>query len=262
MKTSTLVDMLEMRGWSALDAVERKGARAALRALVLSLPFGSGEGYATVGQVALRAGYASRHYVADMLADLEGIGLVSWRRGGVYYGAPVPSYFRVNKQMLADLVNASLERCQERLERMRVEVRRRLARYRHVRYLAAKKRQRPPLDFLGKQGRSRFPQGTVTAHPSPLRGESRSGSHPRPVSSAPSGSRTRPAAARPAADASGGGRRPLPSDMLVVRVSRVEPMSNPPPAVAAARAAAAAAVAGCQERKRRAYERAVHPRVP
>ncbi|MDU6810518.1 MAG: hypothetical protein E6423_17430, partial [Clostridium sp.] len=76
MKTSTLVDMLEMRGWGALNDVGRKGTRATLRALVLSLPFGTGEGYATVPQIAYKAGYSSRHWVGEMLADLEGIGLI------------------------------------------------------------------------------------------------------------------------------------------------------------------------------------------
>ena len=96
-----------MRGWGALNDVGRKGTRATLRAVILYLPFGSGEGYATVPQIAYKAGYSSRHWVGEMLADLEGIGLITWRRGGVYHGEPVPSYFRIDKQLLADLVNSA-----------------------------------------------------------------------------------------------------------------------------------------------------------
>ena len=266
MKTSTLVDMLEMRGWGALNDVGRKGTRATLRALVLSLPFGSGEGYATVPQIAYKAGYSSRHWVGEMLADLEGIGLITWRRGGVYHGEPVPSYFRIDKQLLADLVNSAREQCEAELQAMRVKMRARLAKWRHLRYIAPKTRKPRPDISQTPQGQTASSQSTVTGHPTPQGGEA-----PTRVPHPPTDSPTRErSASRPAlpdgpargrdgtpahpislmrkvAAMAGPRRRVTPAARAVMPWQDPRPMPNPSPAVLAARAAAADA-AGARRR--------------
>ena len=266
MKTSTLVDMLEMRGWGALNDVGRKGTRATLRALVLSLPFGSGEGYATVPQIAYKAGYSSRHWVGEMLADLEGIGLITWRRGGVYHGEPVPSYFRIDKQLLADLVNSAREQCAAELQAMRVKMRARLAKWRHLRYIAPKTRKPRPDISQTPQGQTTSSQSTVTGHPTPQGGEAparvphppldspthdRSASRPHRPDEPARGRADTPAhplsLMRKVAAMAGPRRRVTPAARAVMPWQDLRPMPDPSPAVLAARAAAADA-AGARRR--------------
>ncbi|WP_172193251.1 hypothetical protein [Actinomyces faecalis] len=268
MKTSTLVDMLEMRGWGALNDVGRKGTRATLRALVLSLPFGSGEGYATVPQIAYKAGYSSRHWVGEMLADLEGLGLVTWRRGGVYHGEPVPSYFRINKQLLADLVNSAREQCAEELAAMRVKMRAHLAKWRHLRYIAPKTRKPRPDISQAPQGQTASSQSTVTGHPTPQGGEAPVSGGPHTLTT-PSDKRSasrahcpdEPARGRDGTPAhpislmrkvaamAGPRRRVTPAARAALPWQDPRPMPDPSPAVLAARAAAADAAAAGARRK-------------
>ena len=270
MPLSRLVAWLRRQGWGALDAPRQGGLRSVVTALGDVLDDVTGEGDTTVEQVAAAAGLRER-WTRETLYLLEDLGVITWRRGGVRYGRPCPSRIRVSKRTLCLLIEGAQETRTRALIEHAVRTRQRLAAFLRRRWLV--RHRRPQAQVVAGPARPAPVQAGVavslgsvhaaaSAYPSPVGGEPVGGSPHPLVSSAPSGDRTRPAAARPSADGTGGGRRPLPSDMPVVRISRVEPMSSPPPAVAAARAAAAAAVAGCQERKRRAYERAVHPRVP
>ena len=227
------------------------------------------------GAVAAAAGLRER-WTRETLGLLEDLGVITWRRGGVRYGRPCPSRIRMSKRTLCLLIEGAQETRTRALIEHAVRTRRRLQAFLRRRWLV--RHRRPQAQVVAGPARPATGTGqaavagvavslgsvhaAASAYPSPVGGEPVGGSPHPLVSSAPSEDRTRPAAARPAADASGGGRRPLPSDSPVVRISRIETMISPPPAVAAARAAAAAAVAGCQERKRKTYERAVHPRVP
>ncbi len=253
------MDMLEMRGWGALNDVGRKGTRATLRALVLSLPFGSGEGYATVPQIAYKAGYSSRHWVGEMLADLEGLGLITWRRGGVYHGEPVPSYFRIDKQMLADLVNSAREQCAAELAAMRVRMRKRLEKWRWRRYIAARKRRPREGENAAITTQTASSHGTVTGHPTPQGGEAPA-RVPHPPTDSPTRERSasrpdlpdEPARTRPGTPAgrssvlgriaalAGTIDRP---HAVTARQAPLRLMPDPSPAVLEARAAAAAAAA-------------------
>nr|DAR47456.1 MAG TPA: helix-turn-helix domain protein [Caudoviricetes sp.] len=270
MPLSRLVAWLRRQGWGALDAPRQGGLRSVVTALGDVLDDVTGEGDTTVEQVAAAAGLRER-WTRETLGLLEDLGVITWRRGGVRYGRPCPSRIRMSKRTLCLLIEGAQETRTRALIEHAVRTRQRLAAFLRRRWLV--RHRRPQAQVVAGPARPAPVQAGVavslgsvhaaaSAYPSPVGGEPVGGSPHPLVSSAPSGDRTRPAAARPSADASGGGRRPLPSDSPVVRISRVEPMSNPPPAVAAARAAAAAAVAGCQERRRQTYERAVHPRVP
>jgi hypothetical protein len=63
-------------------------------------------GKATVAQIAGRSPYSTR-WVAQGLRDLEHLGLLEWDRGTIVRGKAVPSRFRLDKRLIADLVNAA-----------------------------------------------------------------------------------------------------------------------------------------------------------
>lgn len=102
-----LLDTLKRQGWGPLSGRPWKGLRAVLAGLAARLPYGAAQGATTIEQVAAAAGYGLR-WTRQCLNDLESFGLISWERGGVRYGRPVPSFFRIDKAMLAELVELSL----------------------------------------------------------------------------------------------------------------------------------------------------------
>lgn len=122
MPLDLLVTKLERSGGGGLS----KRQRAALRGLTLLLPHGSAAGLATAGQVGAVVGYSGR-WMREGLADLEDLGLVEWHRGGVVDGAPQPSVFRVAKDVLCDLIRRGAEAFAVAAEKVRREVRARLA---------------------------------------------------------------------------------------------------------------------------------------
>jgi hypothetical protein len=63
----------------------------------------SGEGEATLFQIACASGYTERTTRAA-LKDLEALGLIEWDRGGIYRGKPIPSFFRIVKKKLVALI--------------------------------------------------------------------------------------------------------------------------------------------------------------
>ncbi len=99
MPLPVLLDKLARRGWPGLD--RRHGN--VLRALCAVLPHRSAEGKATAYQLADAAGYSSR-WTRDTLAELEALGVITWHRGGVRQGKPLPSLFRVVKRRLVELL--------------------------------------------------------------------------------------------------------------------------------------------------------------
>lgn len=176
MKTSTLVGMLDRRGWAGTGL--RAGQRMALRALVELLPYGSGTGRATTAQVADAAGWAQARTASRHLAALAEAGIIQWVRGHVSHGTPVPSWFRIDKDLLASLANAAVQPHRERLARRRTATRARLSCLSHVRRILSK----TPHDVTEFrkvwQGKEAGSQGAQNADLTPRRGESRSGSHP------------------------------------------------------------------------------------
>nr|DAM55037.1 MAG TPA: transcriptional regulator [Caudoviricetes sp.] len=176
MKTSTLVGMLDRRGWAGTGL--RAGQRMALRALVELLPYGSGTGRATTAQVADAAGWAQARTASRHLAALAEAGIIQWVRGYVDHGTPVPSWFRIDKDLLATLANAAVEPHRERLARRRTETRERLACLSHVRRILSKT-PNAIIEFRKVwQGQTGGLHGARNADLTPRRGETRSGSHP------------------------------------------------------------------------------------
>lgn len=102
----SLLLSLRRAGWGDLTGREWQGLRSTLDGLASLLPHGSGEGWATAEQVATSAGLSSR-WVRTRLAQLEAMGVIEWRRGGIVAGKPAPSWFRIAKRVLVELIRAA-----------------------------------------------------------------------------------------------------------------------------------------------------------
>lgn len=100
----SLVRSLSRQGWGPLHGRAMKGRANVLRALSDAVVDDqSGEGRATLWQVAQHAGMSARH-ARRCLNTLEDLGLVVWWRGGLYMGKTVPSRFKVVKTALVGLI--------------------------------------------------------------------------------------------------------------------------------------------------------------
>jgi hypothetical protein len=102
----SLMTSLSRAGWGDLAGREWQGVRTTLHALVDRLPHRSGEGVSTAEQVAASTGLSLR-WTRRCLQALEDLGLIEWRRGGIAYGKPTPSWFRISKRTLVGLVRAA-----------------------------------------------------------------------------------------------------------------------------------------------------------
>lgn len=103
--TRDLLTSLARAGWGdVLGTREHHGTRAVLAGLVRRLPYKSGEGLVTVSDVADAAGYGER-WTRTRLQLLEQMGIIEWRRGGVLNGTPRPSWIKVVKRALVDLIH-------------------------------------------------------------------------------------------------------------------------------------------------------------
>lgn len=101
-----LVKHLARAGWGDLAGADMRGVRAAVRALADVLPAGIASGRITAPQLASTAGYSER-WMRSRLQLLEDAGVVTWTRGGVIAGRPVPSLIRVHKRVLLDLITTA-----------------------------------------------------------------------------------------------------------------------------------------------------------
>lgn len=179
-----LLDTLKRQGWGPLSGRPWKGLRAVLAGLAARLPYGAAQGAATIEQIAAAAGYGLR-WTRQCLNDLASFGLISWERGGVRYGRPVPSFFRIDKEMLAELVETARDERTEAMVAWAQQTRARLERIRTIRMVRGKRKQESGLDPAragargGSGGRvenesveSRgFVHAAVAAGPSPRRGD-------------------------------------------------------------------------------------------
>lgn len=188
-KVFQLLDRLRRLGWGPLAGTPWKGARAVLAGLASRLNYLSGTGTTTIEQVAAAAGYGMR-WTRQCLNDLEDMGLIEWRRGGVVYGRPTPSVFRLNKAMLVDLINAAEVTRSATTAAFAAATRARLASIRSVRLVRAR-RTAPVAHVHGVVERpaprpAPFPpaHAAVAASPS-SRGGARRASAPRPEHCAP-----------------------------------------------------------------------------
>lgn len=106
-------------------ALERRQVDV-LSALSSVLPHGSAAGRTTAAQLGDVARYCEK-WTRVALAELEDLGLVVWRRGGVKAGVPQPSFFLVVKKMLALVIRDGREALARRRAARSVLVRRRIA---------------------------------------------------------------------------------------------------------------------------------------
>lgn len=127
--TDSLVRALEKAGWGPLAGRDLRGVQTVLAALARALDPKSGTGKATVDQIGQRANY-SEGWTRRCLQILEELGLVTWERGGVVAGKPVPSWFRVSKKALLALVQLARRQQGQHEVDQRAAVRSRIAAYR------------------------------------------------------------------------------------------------------------------------------------
>ena len=105
----SLVRTLSRQGWGPLHGRAMKGRANVLRALSDAVVDDeTGEGKATLWQVAQHAGLSMRH-ARRCLNTLEDLGLVVWWRGGMLAGRSIPSRFRVVKTALVALIKQAWE---------------------------------------------------------------------------------------------------------------------------------------------------------
>ena len=105
----SLVRTLSRQGWGPLHGRAMKGRANVLRALSDAVVDDeTGEGKATLWQVAQHAGMSMRH-ARRCLNTLEDLGLVVWWRGGMLAGRSIPSRFRVVKTALVALIKQAWE---------------------------------------------------------------------------------------------------------------------------------------------------------
>lgn len=114
----SLITSLKRAGWGPLHGREHQGVRSTLLALEGLLPRKSAEGRCTAWQVAEAAGLSER-WTRRCLTVLEDLGIITWRRGTILRGEPFPSFIRVQKRKLAQLIRIARGEATRRLKEHR-----------------------------------------------------------------------------------------------------------------------------------------------
>lgn len=131
-KTPSLLTSLSRAGWGVLAPREYQGVRATLRGLVDQLDHRTGQGWTTADQVAVSTGLSSR-WTRRCMQLLEDLGVIVWHRGGVRDGNPTPSWVRIVKTALLDLIHAARPVRDDAERERRKATRERLAGIRYMR---------------------------------------------------------------------------------------------------------------------------------
>lgn len=166
-----LIAALAHRGWGPL----REGIPGLvhiLQAISHTVDPYTGTGYTTAPQLA-DAAYKSERWVRHCINQLDALGVIEWYPGGIKNGAPAPSFVKIVKSTLAELIEVAQESHDKRMmERRRAfEARvRRLPRRGWVRNPRAvnRKRMREALVLHARQARAKV-QPEASAYPTPLR---------------------------------------------------------------------------------------------
>lgn len=132
--TPALLRSLSRAGWGSLAGRENQGVRSVLRAVADFLPDKSAAGRVTALQIAEAAGLSER-WTRRCLNILEDLGIIEWYRGGIYNGRAEPSFMRIVKQKLADLIPAARKKRNERAEEYRRETALRISQLRNPRFI-------------------------------------------------------------------------------------------------------------------------------
>lgn len=168
-----LIDTLARQGWGALAGARYRGVQGVLEGLCSLLPYGSASGRVTVEQIASASQYSHR-WTRVCLTVLEDMDLITWQRGGVRYGRPVPSVITVSKTMLCELIAGARAQRTAQIIENKLRDQRRLANICSIRFVMG--RRKPTPDALTTPPSRRDnpqPHVAVTAYPSPPRREDR-----------------------------------------------------------------------------------------
>lgn len=105
----SLLTSLARAGWGDLAGRAWAGVRATLQALANLLPYRSAEGKVTLGDVADAAGCSTR-WASRCMHVLLDLGVIRWQTGGVVAGVPRPSWVRIVKRRIVDLIELTRPR--------------------------------------------------------------------------------------------------------------------------------------------------------
>ena len=166
-----LIAALAHRGWGPL----REGIPGLvhiLQAISHTVDPYTGTGYTTAPQLA-DAAYKSERWVRHCVNQLDALGVIEWYPGGIKDGRPAPSFVKIVKSVLVDLIEVAQESHDKRMleRRAAFEARvRRLPRRGWVRNPKAgnRKRMREALVLHARLARAKV-QPEASAHPTPLR---------------------------------------------------------------------------------------------
>lgn len=166
-----LIAALAHRGWGPL----REGIPGLvhiLQAISNTVDPYTGTGYTTAPQLA-DAAYKSERWVRHCINQLDALGVIEWYPGGIKNGAPAPSFVKIVKTALVELIEVAQESHDKRMleRRAAFEARvRRLPRRGWVRNPKAtnRRRMREALVLHARQARAKA-QPEASAHPTPLR---------------------------------------------------------------------------------------------
>ena len=166
-----LIAALAHRGWGPL----REGIPGLvhiLQAISHTVDPYTGTGYTTAPQLA-DAAYKSERWVRHCINQLDALGVIEWYPGGIKDGRPAPSFVKIVKSVLVDLIEVAQESHDKRMleRRAAFEARvRRLPRRGWVRNPKAvnRKRMREALVLHARQARAKV-QPEASAHPTPSR---------------------------------------------------------------------------------------------
>lgn len=168
-----LVDEMSRLGWGDLAGREWGGIRALYRAFVShdGINNRTAAGRVTITQLARHTGLSTR-WTTDRLGYMDQAGLIELDRGYLEPdGTPHPSWVRVSKDALIELL-ATARKIRDEWDRKQwIAARARMAKLHSLRALAFKaiaSRKKRRDERL-----RRSPSGEVSAAPSPLRGTSR-----------------------------------------------------------------------------------------
>lgn len=139
-----LTTRLQRADWGDLGTPPLRGLARVLTALADALDPRSGAGKITAQQLAGKTCYTER-WVRRCLGLLEELEIIEWHRGGIVQGKPTPSWVRVSKAVLVDLIHVARSQQAERRTERAAETRRRVARLR-TSYTRPRDRQRPRSD--------------------------------------------------------------------------------------------------------------------
>lgn len=169
-----LIAALAHRGWGPL----REGIPGLvhiLQAIAHTVDPYAGTGYTTAPQLA-DAAYKSERWVRHCINQLDALGVIEWYPGGIKNGAPTPSFVKIVKATLVELIEVAQKTHDARMleRRAAFEARvRRLPRRGWVRNPRAinRKRMREALVLHARQARQARAkaQPEASAYPTPLR---------------------------------------------------------------------------------------------